>query len=153
MKQLEKLLNLEPIEKEKQELIIHDDEPLEKEESNTELLNKDFNLARDNMLNVLKKSNEAANKALLIAEEKEDARSFEALNGILGSISSAAMNLLELHSKKTKINSDLLKTSSTDKENNGGTMNVQNANIFVGSPKQLNDMLKSLEDKKKLEEK
>ncbi len=118
--------------KEKQELVVLE----EVEEQSIE--EKDFHLARNNIINVIQKANEAMSKTLAIANDKEDARSFEALDKLMNTIVSSNMDLVDLHKKKPPSGSEIVTP-------NGKIVNnTQNNIVFNGTPKQLKDFISKM---------
>lgn len=124
MKQIEKILDLTPT--------IVEEKPLITVEPNPEkpLVDQDFEIAREHILSVLNKASEATQKIALVADEKEDARSYEVLNGMLGTITAASMSLLDIHGKKNKLGVE-------DSKPAGVVNNTQNNIVFNGTPADL----------------
>ena len=110
---------------------------------------KDFNLARQNIISVVTKANDAVTKTLAIANDKEDARSFEVVNQLLNTVVSTSMNLMELHKKKP--------SGAGDQVIDGKIVNnTQNNIVFNGTPKQLKEFISKMkeeENKQKLKPK
>jgi hypothetical protein len=100
---------------------------------------EDFITARENILNVIVKVNEAAEYMSEIAKDKEDAKSFEALNGLYKTILSATAILLDTHHSKAKKK----KNSPDDTKNIGDQFNIHNA-VFTGTAKDLQQLVQNM---------
>lgn len=137
MKEIEKILNIQPtIVEEKKEIIVVD--------NNEPNINEDFKLVRNNILNVLEKANDAVAKAGLIANDKEDARSFEVLNGLLTTVTDTSLKLLEAHKRKESL-------GTAEPEQKGGTTitnNTQNNIVFNGTSNDLRKFVQDLKNSK-----
>jgi len=98
-------------------------------------LQSDFERARDNITSVLENAQQAMVIAFEIAKDKEDAQSFQALNGLLKTISQTSLDLVKVHKELKEISAP---TASAGGGNT--TMNIDKA-VFTGTPKQLRDLV------------
>ena len=97
----------------------------------------DYARARDNIIGVMNTANEVMALAFAVVRDKEDARTIEATNSLLKTISQTSLDLLEAHAR--------VKAMFETKTPAGGptTMNVQNA-VFTGTPKQLKSVIEQM---------
>ena len=135
MKQIEKILDLTPTVVEEKPLVVV--EP----DQEKPLADQDFEIAREHILSVLNKASEATQKIALVADEKEDARSYEVLNGMLGTITAASMSLLDIHQKKNKLGVE------DPNKPVGVVNNTQNNVVFNGTPADLKKFLADMNKK------
>lgn len=104
----------------------------------------DFARAVNNIRDAIMTAKVATEYMFEIAKDKEEARSFDALNSLLKNITDANKTLFELHSKRQEFKEKMRKNTAPA---DGGTtgVNIQNA-IFTGTPK---DLKRFIEDQKK----
>lgn len=112
-----------------------DKERLKKEE---EQFNRDFENARRNMLFVIDGAKDSLEKISRIAEDKETAREFDALNNLLRTIGDSSSVLLNLHERRKKYRERSIGGRSVD-----STTNINNA-VFVGNSSEFKDLIKKL---------
>jgi hypothetical protein len=136
MNELEKKFDLPPLPTEvaKPPVKAHTSSPAVNESQ----VDKDFDTARQNILNVIERSNEAIELQNEIFKDKEDARSAEALNALLKTVLDSADKLLDIHKKRK----DIMKVDAAIEEEKGNTY-IQNA-VFTGSAKELQQLINNL---------
>jgi len=93
----------------------------------------DVEFVRDNLKNLISKSSEALDHLSVIAQETEHPRAFEVLSNMIKQTGDLTTELLDVQKKRKDITQE--KSSS---ESNTTTNNA----IFVGSTKELQQMLK-----------
>ena len=95
---------------------------------------KDYEYARAQLYSLVEKGQEAVNGALELAAEGDSARSYEvAINGIKN-VSEVTEKLLDLQKKIKEIDAEVVQS--------GGSTNVTNNSVFVGSTSELQKMIK-----------
>lgn len=129
---LSKVFDVEPIEKVQAELVI----PAEQSNINHALEN-DFETSRSNLHSLLQQGQDALYHALEVAKQSEHPRAFEVVGGLVKHLADVNGQLLDLHKKKTTIE------SPGKKESGSGSVTNNNA-IFVGSTSELSKMLGDL---------
>ena len=107
--------------------------PINKEVDLTKHAEEDYNLARDNLKNLLNKSDEALDHMMQVAAEAEHPRAFEVLAGMFKTSADMTTQLIDLQKKRHEL--DKLNNEPTE---SGG---VTNNNLFVGSTAELQKML------------
>jgi len=107
--------------------------PIQKEVNLTNDAEEDYNIARENLKNLLNKSDEALDHMMQVAAESEHPRSFEVLAGMLKTSADMTTQLIDLQKKRHEL--DKLNNEPTE---SGG---VTNNNLFVGSTAELQKML------------
>ena len=134
-KRLDKLFDVAPVEEIEQEFI-----PAIIPEKSNDLqnllshdLNQDYELARDNINNVLQKGMEAIDDMLSIARQSEKARDFEVAGNLMKQLVENSKELLNIQKEMRNITGQ--KESSTT--------NIKNA-VFVGSTTELLKTMKEL---------
>ena len=97
-------------------------------------LTSDYDFSRDQYQNLIEKGNDALEELLAIAKEGEQPRAFEVATQLINSLTATTKELLVL--QKTK------------KEIEGVSKPVKNENnLFVGSTKELQELLKMKNNK------
>jgi hypothetical protein len=97
-------------------------------------LTSDYDFSRDQYQNLIEKGNDALEELLAIAKEGEQPRAFEVATQLINSLTATTKELLVL--QKTK------------KEIEGSDKPVKNENnLFVGSTKELQELLKMKNNK------
>jgi hypothetical protein len=123
---------------------IFDIQPIIKEDCNTEIvtvdeldsnqdLEADFNTARTNIKELLRKSDGAIDELLKVANESEHPRAYEVAATLIKTMADLNKDLLDIRKKKNDIG------GKTTVENN---TNIDKA-VFVGSTAELMKLLKS----------
>jgi hypothetical protein len=124
MKKLNQILNIQPDES-RQYLPMVQDKP---EDSTVQ---DDFDYARENLMDVIGKGQEALFDLMDVARQSQHPRAYEVLSTMMNTLVGANKDLLELQGKKKK----LLETDP-----NANSQQVTN-NLFVGSTAELQKML------------
>jgi hypothetical protein len=128
---------------------IFDIQPITKEESNTQLitidqqeqvdtdrdLESDFNVARTNIRELLRKGDGAIDELLKVANESEHPRAYEVAATLIKTMADLNKDLLDIRKKKNEIGGKHTVENNT---------NIDKA-VFVGST---SDLIKMLKDKK-----
>ena len=111
-----------------------EDAPMVKKVNTTTLgANKDFNVVRQNLLDIIDKGNEAIDGILSVASEGESPREYEVVSQLISTIAGANKDLIDMHKKMKDIREDKDDSSPT---------HVTNNSLYVGSTKELQKMLK-----------
>lgn len=105
-------------------------------ESDSELDN-DFNIAKQNIINILDHGESVLESAENVAVQTENPKTIEAFAALVNSLTNASEKLLELHSKRKSI------TEKKNKEENANGNITNNTVAFVGSPSELLKILKN----------
>jgi hypothetical protein len=124
MKKLNDILNIQP-DGNRQFLPMVQDKP---EDSTVQ---DDFDYARENLMDVIGKGQEALFDLMDVARQSQHPRAYEVLSTLMNTMVGASKDLLELQAKKKK----LLETNP--EANNQQVTN----NLFVGSTAELQKML------------
>ena len=99
-----------------------------------ETIESDFTYAREQIYNVLVKSQEAVEDMVDIARQSQHPKSYEVLNGMLKTLADVATNLVDLQKKQQEI----MKMSGNQPSDQAQTINN---NLFVGSTSELQKMI------------
>ena len=99
---------------------------------------EDYNIARDNLKNLLNKSDEALDHMMQVASEAEHPRAFEVLATMFKTSADMTTQLIDLQKKRHEL----------DKLNNEESTrpNMTQNNLFVGSTAELQKMLAKKDD-------
>ena len=95
---------------------------------------KDFNLARKNLTHITTKGQEALDTVVDLAMASEHPRAFEVVSQIISALSAANRDLMGLHAQREALKKPQDKSSGQD-------TSVINQSIFVGSTKELQELL------------
>lgn len=107
----------------------------------SEKIDYDYNKTRDNLHNLLVSGQDALTHALEVAKSSEHPRAFEVVGNLMKQLADVNQQLLELHTKKQKLDNPNIK----DKDTPGDTKTVTNNNaIFVGSTAELNKLISDM---------
>lgn len=98
---------------------------------------EDFNMARENIMNMLFTAREAVADMNVIAKDHEGAKDFEALNSLIKTVVESSNHLVDLYNRR----SHFAKKNKSDDE--GDTIHVENA-IFTGSTRELMNVIKKI---------
>lgn len=109
----------------------------------TKSFDNDFVQTRNNLLFVMDAAKEALSEISLIARDKEGAKEYDALNGLLKTLNETSRTLLEVHEKRKKFLE--AKKKSTNSTKNDGSISVNNA-VFVGSSTELKKFLRDMKE-------
>jgi hypothetical protein len=121
-KDLDKFLNIAPGE----------NLPAVVEQKKTTQVDADFEYARENMMEVINKGQEALFDLMDVARQSQHPRAYEVLATMMNTMVSASKDLLDLQAKKKKIMEDDPSASPQQVTNN----------LFVGSTAELQKYLK-----------
>lgn len=134
-------LNLVPIAETRNELAV-----IPEESNATKIVNKDFDVARDNLHKIIAKGQDALNEIADIASQSQDAEAYTGLSSLINSLIAANRELLALSKKKQEFergaavsNPDAGKAGVGD---TGGTTNI----IFAGSTADILAAIKDAQD-------
>lgn len=117
-----------------------DKERLKKEE---EQFNRDFENARSNILYVLDGAKDSLEKISRIADDKETAKEFDALNNLLRTIADSSSVLMNLHERKKKYREKSFGGKSVD-----SSTNINNA-VFIGSDSEMKSLIEKIRSERK----
>ena len=95
-------------------------------------LGDDYSVVRGNLQSIIEKGNEAIDGILEVASEGESPRAYEVVAQLIKNVSDANKDLIELHKKMKDIT----------KEETAKNVKTTNNAIFVGSTKELQDLVK-----------
>lgn len=98
-------------------------------------LQKDYRTVRKNLRDIVKKGTEAIDGILMVASEGQNPRAYEVVSQLIKSVSDANKDLLQLHKQMKEIRKE-------DDNIVRGPSTVNNS-IFVGSTKELQELLKN----------
>ena len=100
-----------------------------------ENLDKDFEVVRTNLYDIISKGQQAIEGILHVASEGDSPRAYEVVSQLIKSVSDANKDLLQLHKELNQI-----KQESNSGNQSAGT--ITNQSIFVGSTTDLQKLLK-----------
>lgn len=106
---------------------------------------RDFNLARANIKEVITKTKTALDDMMDLASNAQHPRAYEVLTLMVNSMIEANQKLLDLHKQKQFLELKDAERNLADKGKQSG--NVTN-NLFVGTTAQLDELMKTLKAKK-----
>lgn len=136
------------------------DEERAEDEDFKEKASEDYELARGNYHELLAKGENLLDLAIEIAESTQDPKSIDSAAKLLTNLMGANSKLLEITKAKQEVfmrtrAKEVLKTAFADAGNTTTNINPQTINnnntLFVGSPSDLNKMLKELKAEKNKE--
>jgi len=131
-KKLEDSLGLNPL-----PMLIHDRDYMP-EVAKDQQAEHDVDQVRENLYKAVDAASQAVQDMILIAQQSQHPKAYEALNGIIKTYADVSMGLADLHMKKQRLN-------GKQKPEEAGP-NVTN-NLFVGSTAELQKMLDDLRNK------
>ena len=106
-----------------------------------EKIEYDYDKSRNNLHTLLSQGQEALAYALELAKQSEHPRAFEVVGNLVSQLADINQQLLELHTKKQKLDNPNVK----DKDSSGDTKNVTNNNaIFVGTTAELDKLISDM---------
>ena len=94
---------------------------------------EDLSNARDTYYDVIKQGTDALNEILSVAKASEEPKAFEAVSNMIKTIVDSNKELVNLALKK--------KDTTASQVNADGDVNITNNNMFVGSTKELQDLI------------
>jgi hypothetical protein len=95
-------------------------------------LDKDYDTVRSNLQDIISRGSEAIDGILMVANESQNPRAYEVVSQLIKSVSEANKELIALHKEMKEIKKDVVRGPST-----------VNNSIFVGSTKELQQLIKS----------
>lgn len=102
---------------------------------------EDYEAARKNLVDLIEKGKDALDSAMAIAESSEHPRAFEVVGNLIQQMADLNEQLLRLTKQRQEI-------IEQRKSKNGGNTTINSKNtVFVGTPKDLNKMLREQEKK------
>lgn len=104
---------------------------------NSDNVNKDFEYARGNLINIIEKGNEALDGILEVAQMSQHPRSFEVVAELIKTMAETNKDLLELSKRKKDL----------DASDNKSPQTINN-NLFVGSTSELTKLIKQQNEQK-----
>lgn len=122
------------------EIEIVNDDPNELMLTDIEELDSDFLESRNRLEELMDRGMKLFSNAAHVAESSESPRSFEVASDLMKNLANMQKDLMELHAKRKSTK------SNTEKSSNGGTNNIENA-IFVGTTKDLLDVVNETKNK------
>jgi len=99
-------------------------------------LNTDYKDVRQNLRHIIDSGQSAIDGILRVASEGEQPRAYEVVSQLIKSVSDANKDLIDLHKRMKDIKAEI-----EDGKQSAGT--ITNNALFVGSTKELQDMVKS----------
>ena len=105
---------------------------------------KDYNLVRKNLKNLIKQSEAAIEGILDVASESESPRAYEVVSQLIHSSLDANGKLLDIHKKMKDLNKE---------DEKSGPKSITNNSIYVGSTAELQKFLAERKKSKELEDK
>lgn len=106
------------------------------EQKKTTQVDADFEFARENIMDVINKGQEALFDLIDVARQSQHPRAYEVLSTMMNTMVGASKDLLDLQAKKKKI---------MDEDPSASPQQVTN-NLFVGSTAELQKYLKQNKD-------
>lgn len=136
---LNEVFDIEPVEG---EVITKNNQVIVPEtNAQNEKIDFDYNKSRQNLHSLLQSGAEALEHALEVAKSSEHPRAFEVVGNLMKQLADVNQQLLELHTKKQKLDNP----AKGKEEEQGVTKTVTNNNaIFVGSTADLNKLINDM---------
>lgn len=104
-------------------------------DSNSDKIDSDYEVTRNNLRLLLVQGQEALQNALEVAKQSEHPRAFEVVGNLMKQLADVNQQLLDLHQQKQKL----------DAPKDAAKKEVTNNNaIFVGSTAELNKLIKNM---------
>ena len=100
----------------------------------------DYDVARNNLRELLTTGQEALMQALEVAKQSEHPRAFEVVGNLMKNLSDINHQLLDLHTKRQ----ELKEIQTAPKNGKGAPPSVTNNSIFVGSTAELSKMIENM---------
>lgn len=102
-----------------------------------EKLEGDFEQVRTNLANIAAKSDLIVDELLMLARQSESPRAYEVLTTAINTLVGVNKDLLDTHMKRADIRKKMNIASGPENQTN-----VQNNNVFVGSSKEMLELLR-----------
>ena len=105
--------------------------------ANSELLDddgqmkRDFEYIRENIMTIIETGNKSLEELFDLARQAQNARAFEVIASLIKTLADANKDLLDLHKKSQELDPESVSNAKT-----------VNQNLFVGSTKELMQMIK-----------
>jgi|SRR5210317_2640996 len=131
---LSETFGMEPMEQIKQEVIPAAEQELAIAQEFVEKIDKDYDISRGNLKELLMKGQEALNHALEVAKQSEHPRAFEVVGNLVKQLADVNQQLMDLHQQRKKL----------DDPGKGSQKVTNNNAIFVGSTAELSKMIKNM---------
>ena len=96
----------------------------------------DFQFAKTTLYDVANTTKEMVDELVSLAKQSQSPRDFEVLNGMLKTLADTSKDIVDIETKRRKENER--------NDQTGRGQNVTNNNLFVGSTKELQKMLKQM---------
>lgn len=100
-------------------------------------LEGDFEQVRHNLANIAAKSDLIVDELLMLARQSESPRAYEVLTTAINTLVGVNKDLLDTHMKRADIKKKMNISSAPENQTN-----VQNNNVFVGSSKEMLELLR-----------
>lgn len=110
------------------------------EREDSQKISADYEIAQKKLREVLEITTASVDELVDLAQQSQHPRVYEVLNGFLKTLESTSKSLIELHKQKQ----DLEKKE----EKKEAEAQVNNVAVFVGSTKELSDIMKNVINKK-----
>lgn len=132
---LSKVFDVEPL---KGEVITTGGDVIPQETKDTnEIVDNDFDTARNNLYKLLNQGQDALYASLEIAKQSEHPRAFEVVGNLMKQLADINEQLLKLSEKKQKLDNPVVKGQEPAKQ-------VTNNAIFVGSTSELSSLINKM---------
>lgn len=128
-------MNDEPTVEDAQALV-----PYEITSEESQEIDMDFLLVKENLNDLIAKGKEAVEEALLIAKQSQHPRAYEVFATLMKATADLNLNLISLHKRK-------LELKPKDAPHSKGVGGITNNNLFVGSTAEVQKMLENLSKK------
>lgn len=113
--------------------------PPEKHDNDSNTVDSDFDFSRENLYDSIQKGKIALDSLLELAKQSESPRAYEVLSGLISTLVAANKDLMDLSKKKSDIKEKI-------GDGQGNPANVTNNNLFVGSTKELQELLEKMKN-------
>ena len=133
---LSEVFDMDPMEQKKQEIIPAAENELAIAQEFMEKIDKDYDISRGNLKELLMKGQEALNHALEVAKQSEHPRAFEVVGNLVKQLADVNQQLMDLHQQRKKL----------DDPGKGNQKVTNNNAIFVGSTAELSKMIKNMKE-------
>lgn len=102
----------------------------------TNKIESDYDTARENLLELLEKGQQALTTALEVAKQSEHPRAFEVVGNLMKQLADVNQQLMDVHQQKAKLDAPTKAEAAKQVTNNNA--------IFVGSTSELSKMIKNM---------
>ncbi len=94
-------------------------------------MKRDFEYTRENIMTIIETGNKSLEELFDLARQAQNARAFEVIASLIKTLADANKDLLDLHKKSQELDPESVSNAKT-----------VNQNLFVGSTKELMQMIK-----------